>query len=149
MTSKLLGTTDVPLTHDFHVPHTLASLSGTWTGYYSYHGSPHRLDHAMHMTLSASESARADGPLSTEPSAILSPQGTRLYKLRGTGTDGLGKFTIEGFVWSTGEVCFMKLYVNSYGWVYRGRLLPWGIAGAWNWNRGTFWIWKDEQEILA
>jgi len=105
-----------------------------------------RLEKAMRLNLFVCDSANANGTLATEPTATLAPQGTQLYNLRGQGSDEHGQFIIDGFVWSTGEVCFTKLYISGHSWVYRGRLLPWGIAGTWDWHEGWFWIWKDGQE---
>jgi hypothetical protein len=101
----------------------------------------------MHLNMSVTESTDADGTIATQPSATLAPQGVHIYKLHGRGTDEYGTFVIVGFVWATGEVCFTKLYTESGRiWDYRGRLLPWGIAGTWHWDEGSFWIWKDGLE---
>lgn len=102
----------------------------------------------MRLILSVSETVNANGAMATEPSATLTPQGTRIYNLWGQGMDEPGPFTIDGFIWSTGEVCFTKLYIGGHSWVYRGRLLPWGIAGTWDGDGGSFWIWKDGQEVF-
>jgi hypothetical protein len=109
------------------------------------------LDDAMHLTLVISKT-QADNAVHTDISA-LAPEGTRVHKLIGEGLDMVDRFTVDGFVWSSGEVRFTKAYVHGHSWIYRGRLLPWGIAGTWNWSGeavwdwsgGAFWIWKCMQ----
>jgi hypothetical protein len=94
-----------------------------------------QVDDPMLLMLHVSAAADHRFPL---PSGV--PEGTSCCKLGGHGYDGVGAFVISGTVWTTGEVRFAKQYVEQHSWLYRGRLMPWGIVGCW--NGGPFWIWK-------
>jgi len=83
-----------------------------------------RMDRSMCLKLSMSETG---GSL------------TDVYEIHGQGADGVGTFFIDGHVKASGEIWFEKRYVGHH-WLYRGRVLPWGIAG--RWDEGPFWLWK-------
>jgi hypothetical protein len=68
-----------------------------------------------------------------------------VLRLRGEGTDSIGRFVVDGQARDTGVVKFRKQYIGRHGWWYTGWMLPWGIAG--RWDNGLFWIWKSKEGV--
>ncbi|KAG9039464.1 hypothetical protein FRB95_010753 [Tulasnella sp. JGI-2019a] len=71
-------------------------------------------------------------------------------RIGGQGSDGAGKFTIEGEVYDNEIISFTKSY-ELWSWTWRGVVLPWGIAGVWGRGRGwkgMFFIWLQDAKIL-
>jgi hypothetical protein len=71
------------------------------------------------------------------------------FRLNAEGTDGVGSFTLAGFIRSTGIILLRLRYDNSSELKMNALMTPVGMVGHWRSARvavgmGLFWLWKRE-----
>jgi len=123
-------------------------MDGIWEGYESRQGgwgnngiSVDANDNIHVITRRPTDSDYVEGTYRLTDIAIIIEDST-------IGTDRLGSFTLHGAVNREGEVLVVKTdHGTDSTWQWRGRMMPYGIAGMWGSDiagnfSGYFWIWK-------
>jgi hypothetical protein len=117
-------------------------ISGTWIGYYSDEREREpNLEEPMHsINLIARKSDLPYQPAQTRTRTVID--------VASKGRDGIGKFAMHGEIHFDGSVILYKQYDVGWGWVYKGFVTPFGIAGSWGDRhldgQGYFWLWKKD-----
>jgi hypothetical protein len=111
---------------------------GQWRGYYDYPG------------------VRAFEPPMLEIQFAVSQNllsgNVHVWKIRAQGHDGVGRFTLEGWVETlVGRLNLRKTYIGAHSFDWECFMTPFGIFGSWGTRHGDIfhktgrlWLWKRE-----